>query len=83
MNMIDPLNHHKHLTLSQHDKKLMGVCGGIAEYMGWDATAVRVVTALLLIPLHFTLVIAYAVLGAVLPKEPVPTYPPRTPYPND
>ncbi len=84
MNAFDPLNQHKQLTLSQHDKKLMGVCGGIAEYMGWDPTAVRIVTALLLIPLHFTLVIAYAVLAAVLPREPVPNYPPSTPqYPND
>lgn len=76
MNTLDPLNQHRQLMLSQRDKKIMGVCGGIAEYMGWDPTAVRVVTALLLIPLHFTLVIAYVILGAVLPKEPVPNYPP-------
>jgi phage shock protein C len=79
MNALDPLNQHRQLTLSQRDKKIMGVCGGIAEYMGWDATAVRVVAVLLLIPLHLTLVIAYIVLGAVLPKEPVPNYPPQYP----
>ena len=86
MNTIDPLNQHKQLTLSQQDKKFMGVCGGIAAYMGWDPTAVRVLTVLLLIPFHFTVVIAYLVLGAVLPKEPVPNYPPQQPtpqYPND
>ena len=77
MNTIDPLNQHRQLTLSQRDKKLMGVCGGIAEYMGWNPTTVRVVMALLLIPLHLTLVIAYIILGAVLPKEPVPNYPPN------
>ncbi len=77
MNTIDPLNQHRQLTLSQRDKKIMGVCGGIAEYMGWDANAVRVVTVLLFIPLHFSLVIAYVILGAVLPKEPVPGYPPN------
>ena len=92
MNAIDPLNQHKHLTLSQHDKKIMGVCGGLAEYMGWDPTAVRIVTVLLLIPLHFTLILAYIILGMVLPKEQIPEYPhdqqypPRQPspqYPND
>ena len=28
------------------DKKLSGVCSGIAEYFGWDATLVRVGTGL-------------------------------------
>ncbi len=88
MNTIDPLNQHRSLTLSQRDKKIMGVCGGIAAYMGWDATAVRVVTVLLFIPLHLTLLIAYIILGVILPKE-VPSYPPQQPqepprqYPND
>ena len=79
MNTIDPLNQHRQLTLSQRDKKIMGVCGGIAEYMGWDATAVRIVTVLLLFPLHLTLVVAYLILGAVLPRESAtaPNYPPN------
>lgn len=77
MSNLDPLNQHRQLTLSQRNKKIMGVCGGIAEYMGWDPTVVRVVTVLLLIPFHLTIVIGYIVLGAVLPKEPVPGYPPN------
>ncbi len=28
-----------------HDQKLCGVCGGIAEYFGWDPTIVRLVWA--------------------------------------
>ncbi|HEU5369994.1 MAG TPA: PspC domain-containing protein [Ktedonobacterales bacterium] len=94
MQSFDPLNQHRQLTLSQRDKKIMGVCGGIAEYMGWDPTAVRIITVLLLFPLHFTLVIAYIILGTVLPREPVgnfppsqypPQYPPQptTEHPND
>ena len=77
MNTLDPLNQHKQLTRSQHDKKLMGVCGGIAEYMGWDPTMVRLVTVLALIPLHLTVVIAYVILAAIMPTEPVPTYTPN------
>lgn len=30
-----------------HSKMLAGVCSGLAEYMGWDPTVVRIVTALL------------------------------------
>ncbi len=32
----------KKLTLSQTDKKIFGVCGGIAEYLGVDSTIVRI-----------------------------------------
>lgn len=80
MNTLDPLNQHKQLIRSQQNKKLLGVCGGIAEYMGWDATVVRLVTVLALIPLHLTVVLAYIILAAIMPTEPAPTYTP-TQYP--
>ncbi len=32
---------NKTLYKSQHDRILAGVCGGIAEYFGWNATLVR------------------------------------------
>ena len=37
----------KRLSRSATDKKLAGVCGGIAEYFGVDSTIVRLVFALL------------------------------------
>jgi len=33
----------KRLTLSQTDKKLAGVCGGLAEYFDVDSTMVRII----------------------------------------
>lgn len=33
----------KKLALSTTDKKLAGVCGGLAEYFGMDATVVRII----------------------------------------
>ena len=66
-----------------HVLEIGGLFGDAAEYMGWDATAVRIVTVLLFIPLHFTLILAYIILGLVLPKEPMPNYPPTPQYPND
>lgn len=39
----------KRLTLSSYDKKIAGVCGGLAEYFNTDATLVRAVFVLLLL----------------------------------
>ena len=36
------MNKNKKLYLSDTDKKLFGVCGGLAEYFGIDSTLVRV-----------------------------------------
>lgn len=38
---------HRRLYKSETDKKIFGVCGGVAEYFGWDPTIVRVATAIL------------------------------------
>jgi phage shock protein PspC (stress-responsive transcriptional regulator) len=37
----EPVPSRRRLTLSETDKKIAGVCGGIAEYCGVDATLVR------------------------------------------
>ena len=39
----EPVSSRPRLALSQTDKKIAGVCGGIAEYFGIDATLVRLV----------------------------------------
>lgn len=57
----------KRLKLS-NDKKIAGVCGGIAEYFGWDPTLVRVGYVLLSIFTAFTGVVAYFILWLVMPK---------------
>ncbi len=33
----------KQLALSDNDKKIAGVCGGIAKYFGIDSTIVRII----------------------------------------
>ena len=38
---------NRSLRKSRSDKKLFGVCGGIAEYFGIDPTLVRIITVLL------------------------------------
>ena len=57
----------KRLTRSATDKKLAGVCGGIAEYFGVDSTIIRLVFALLVVGWG-TGIAAYIVAALVLPE---------------
>lgn len=49
---------------------IAGVCGGIADYFGWDPTLVRIGYILLSIFTVFSGVIAYLILWMVIPKQP-------------
>lgn len=55
------------LRKSRTDKMLAGVCGGIAEYLGWDATLVRILFALILVSSFGTAVLVYFILAIVMP----------------
>ena len=60
----------KRLTRSRSDRKIAGVCGGIARYFGWDPTLVRVVYVLAsIISVAFPGVIVYLVLWLVMPED--------------
>lgn len=54
------------------DKVIAGVCGGVANRMGWDPTITRVVTAVLFFTgVGSTLVlVGYIVLWAITPYQP-------------
>lgn len=51
------------------DKKLAGVCGGIADYFGVDPTVVRVAYVLLTLCTAFCGVLAYLILWAIIPSS--------------
>lgn len=57
------------LVKSSYDKKIAGVCGGIARFFGLDTTLVRVVFALSTIFSLGTTVLVYLVLMFVMPKD--------------
>ena len=60
----------KQLTKSTYDKKIAGVCGGIAEYFDLDPTLVRVGYVLLsLLSAGFPGVLVYIILAIVMPKR--------------
>ncbi len=56
----------KRLTKS-YDKKLCGVCGGIAEYLNVDPTIVRLLW-LLLVLCAGTGVVAYFIAALIMPE---------------
>lgn len=54
------------LTKSR-DKKIFGVCGGIAEYFGWDPTIVRVAWAIVSC-FAGAGIIAYIIAAIIMPE---------------
>ncbi len=61
----------KKLYLSTTDKKILGVCGGIAETYDIDPTMVRLVLVFLtLVTFVAPLVVTYIVAGIIMPRKP-------------
>ena len=58
----------KKLYRSSTNKKLFGVCGGLAEYFDMDATVIRVIYLLLLLGAGVGL-LAYLVCALVMPEK--------------
>ena len=59
----------KKLYKSQIDKKICGVCGGIAEYFGIDSTIVRLAWVILS-ACFGSGIIAYIIAALVMPDYP-------------
>ena len=51
------------------DRVIAGVCGGLAEYLGWDITAVRIIYALLTVFTALSGAIIYIILMLLMPEE--------------
>jgi len=66
----------KKIYRSATDKMIGGVCGGVAEYFGWDATLVRIAYALVSIfSAAFPGIIVYLVLWFIMPRKPAEQVP--------
>ncbi|MBQ6021109.1 MAG: PspC domain-containing protein [Clostridia bacterium] len=59
----------KKLYKSETDKKLAGVCGGIAEYFNIDSTIVRLIWGLTVLCAG-TGVLAYIICAIIMPDRP-------------
>ncbi|WP_185974259.1 PspC domain-containing protein [Litoribacter populi] len=61
------------LTRSINERMIAGVCGGIAQYIGWDPTTVRIAYILIsIISAAFPGILVYVILWIVMPEEEFP-----------
>lgn len=61
----------KKLYLSKTDRKLLGVCGGMAEYLNVDSTAVRLIWIILAVVTAFLpFVLIYLLAFLIIPDQP-------------
>lgn len=58
----------KRLCLSTTDKKIAGVCGGIAKYFGLDPTLVRLAYVILVV-FGGTGILLYIICALIIPRE--------------
>ena len=61
----------KKLYRSRTDKKIAGVCGGLAEYFNVDATVIRIIFIVLLLPGGFPGLLPYLILWIFVPLKPI------------
>jgi len=59
----------KRLTRSISDKKIAGVCGGLAEYLDMDSTLVRLIWVMMALFVGWG-VLGYLIAWIVLPEQP-------------
>ena len=62
------MENNKKLTRSSN-KMFAGVCAGIAEYLGWETSVVRITYALLSLFTAFAGVLVYIILWIVMPDK--------------
>jgi phage shock protein C len=64
----------RELRKSKTDRKLFGVCGGLANYFNIDPTFVRIIFILLILASFGWALLLYIIMGIVIPEEkPVTT----------
>ena len=59
------------ISRSESNKVIAGICGGVAQVLGWSPYRLRIVWALATIFTAFAGVIVYFALWILMPKAPV------------
>jgi phage shock protein C len=59
------------LYRSSRDRKLFGVCGGLAEYLAVDATLLRILLIVVAVFSAGSVILVYIIAGFVIPREPL------------
>lgn len=73
----------RRLMRSSTDRRIAGVCGGIAEYFNLDSTVVRVLVVILTIYPGVVVcgLLGYLIAWFIIPPSPEPTWEPSTSSP--
>jgi phage shock protein PspC (stress-responsive transcriptional regulator) len=59
------------LMRSRRNRMIAGVCGGLAEWLGWDPTLVRILYVLVsVLSVAFPGILAYVILWVLMPDSP-------------
>ncbi len=59
------------LLRSRRNRVIAGVCGGLADWLGWDPTLVRILYVLLsILSVAFPGILVYIILWVAMPEEP-------------
>lgn len=59
------------LQRSRRHRMIAGVCGGLAEWLGWDPTLVRVLYVLVsVLSAAFPGILVYLLLWIIMPRAP-------------
>lgn len=59
------------LLLSNRHRMIAGVCGGLADWLGWSPTLVRVLYVLIsVVSAAFPGILVYVVLWILMPRAP-------------
>ena len=62
----------KPLRRSRQNRMIAGVCGGLAEWLGWDATLVRILYVVVsVVSAAFPGLLAYVILWILMPEAAV------------
>lgn len=69
--MVTPSGTPRKLSLSRTNKKIAGVCGGLAEYLDMDPTLVRVAWVMMALVAGWG-VVGYLVAWLIIPEQPQP-----------
>jgi len=57
------------LYRSSRDRKLFGICGGLADYLGVDATLLRILLIVVAVFSGGAVILVYIIAGFVIPRE--------------
>lgn len=60
---------NKKLYRSKTDRKISGVCGGLAEYLAVDSTIIRILAVALMFFSVFTVALLYVACIVIIPED--------------